>query len=68
MIKPRKSVKAPEVKDPDLERRIEDFASKADLVRVSNQKTTKCSIRTPHVILNLFVLVSMNTSTRYLMR
>ncbi|MMH59245.1 hypothetical protein D6180_23105, partial [Salmonella enterica subsp. enterica] len=32
MIKPRKSVKAPEVKDPDLERRIEDFASKADLV------------------------------------
>ena len=29
MIKPRKSVKAPEVKDPDLERRI---ASKADLV------------------------------------
>lgn len=32
MIKPRKSVKAPEVKDLDLERRIEAFASKADLV------------------------------------
>ena len=32
MIKPRKSAKATEVKDLDLERRIEAFASKADLV------------------------------------
>jgi len=32
VIKPRKSAKATEVKDLDLERRIEAFASKADLV------------------------------------
>ncbi|EEH6229456.1 hypothetical protein EB516_11720 [Escherichia coli] len=32
MIKPRKSAKATEVKDLELERRIEAFASKADLV------------------------------------
>ena len=32
MIKPRKSVKAPEVKELDLDRRIDALASKADFV------------------------------------